>query len=69
MIKVSINTMQEPATYALGAAAATNWVWIDWLAPSYQPLVAVLGLVIIVLTIINKWFEIRIKRQVLKDRE
>ena len=60
---------QEVAPYLLGGAAITNPIWIEWLQPGYQYLLAFLGIIVIVLTIRNKWLEIQIKQNTLKDRE
>lgn len=39
------------AQLSVGAGAATTPIWWDWLSPVYQVTAAVLGLIILVLTI------------------
>ena len=53
----------------LGTAAVTNLIWLDWLQPGYQYTIAILGIVVIILTIRSKLLEIKIKQGILKDRE
>jgi hypothetical protein len=62
-----MTTGQEVAPYLLGGAAVSNPIWLGILQPSYQILVMGLGLVVIVLTIRNKWLEIQIKKRTLEE--
>ena len=66
---MSINTIQEAAPYALGTAAIANPIWLDWLMPWYQLLLIPLGFIVILLTIRNKWLEIKIKQNIMKNSE
>jgi hypothetical protein len=66
---MTLNTAQDALPYALGATAVTNPIWLEWLQPGYQYLIAGLGLVVIVLTIRNKWLEIQIKKNILEDHD
>lgn len=64
---MSMHTAQEVAPYVLGAVAVTNPIWLNFLQPGYQVIVAVLGLVVLILTIRNKWLEIQIKQKKLDE--
>lgn len=66
---MSISTAQEILPYSLGGAAVTNFIWLEWLQPGYQIALAVLGLVVLVLTIKHKLLEIRIKQDILRKNE
>jgi len=66
---MALNAMQQTVPYAIGAAAATNPIWLDWFLPGYQYLVAILGLVVVILTIRNKWLEIQIKKNIIEDHD
>ena len=66
---MSITPIQEAAPYALGAAAVTNPIWLNILQPGYQYTIGALGFVMIILTIRNKWLEIKIKQNILKNSD
>lgn len=47
-------SLPSPTTAAgltVGPGAITAPVWFDWIPPAYQALVAVLGLIVLILTI------------------
>ena len=64
---MSVHTMQETAPYVLGTVAVTNPIWLNFLQPGYQVVVGILGLAVLILTIRNKWLEIKIKQKTLKE--
>lgn len=64
---MSINQAQEAAPYIVGTVAVTNPIWLNLLGPGYQVIVAVLGLAVLILTIRNKWLEIKIKQKTLDE--
>jgi len=66
---MSIPQPQDVVPYIIGGAGVTNFVWLDWLQPGYQIVLGFLGLVVLVLTIRNKLLEIKIKQNILREKE
>ncbi|RWR09697.1 hypothetical protein [Paenirhodobacter populi] len=52
-----------------GVAGITAPVWFSWISPAHQFVVAVLGLVVLILTIRVKLLEMRLKADHLREAE
>ncbi|MBT8169867.1 hypothetical protein [Falsiruegeria litorea] len=59
----------DNAAAAAGGAGLTVPLWLASLDPFIQILIAGISLGVLVLTGINKWFEIKIKRAKLREAE
>ena len=59
--------MQSDAAAATaGGAGITLPIWLQYIDPFFQLLIAALGLFVLVLTVWNKWLEIKLKRRALQ---
>lgn len=52
-----------------GVAGVTAPVWLSWVSPAHQFVMAVLGLVVLILTVRVKLLEMRIKAAHLREAE
>ncbi|WP_282129256.1 hypothetical protein [Roseobacter litoralis] len=55
------------ASAVAGAAGITSPVWLSFLDPFYQVIVAGLGFILLLLTIRNKWLDLKIKAATLNE--
>ena len=53
------------ASAATGGAGLTAPLWLQYVDPVLQAMIAAMGFSVLVLTVWNKWLEIRIKRRAL----
>lgn len=55
----------------VGFATAGTWItspiWLEFLEPTYQGMLALLGFILLLLTIRNKWLDLKIKRATLAE--
>jgi len=49
-----------------GGAGLSVPIWWQYIDPAFQALIAALGFFVLVLTVWNKWLEIKIKRRALQ---
>jgi len=57
----------DGAAAVTGGSLATSPFWLHLLEPGLQVAVPLLGFFVLLLTLWNKWLEIKIKREILKD--
>lgn len=50
-----------------GALGLTSPFWLTFLNPAYQVVIAILGFVLLILTIRNKWLDLKIKAATLRE--
>ncbi len=55
--------MKTIAPLVLGSAGVTNSIWLEYLPIAWQVLIAILGAIVLVLTIYNKWLEAKQRRK------
>ena len=52
---------------ATGGSALTAPLWFQYIDPLFQFLIAAMGFFVLVLTLWNKWLEIKLKRRALQE--
>lgn len=57
----------DAAATAAATAGLTSPFWLSFLDPAHQVVVTTLGFVLLILTIRNKWLDIKIKAVTLRE--
>lgn len=57
----------DTAAAVAGSAGITSPFWLSFLDPAYQAVLSALGFILLLLTIRNKWLDLKIKAAALRD--
>lgn len=59
--------MKVAVPFSVGTSALASPVWLSWINPAWQGLLAILGLIVLILTIWSKVLEIKQRKKALRS--